>query len=150
MGAEGVRPLLLDQGCTLPLPARRGELASRRLLLAYLPFDHLLADLHAQVIDRGIVGQREEVGAFEPLVAGIEKALPDRSPDGVAGDPQQRVGRLQRRHHRPVAADEDHAAALVGLQAMQDPLPPGSCACAAALVATTTSPSVTAMPPRRR
>src|SRR5262249_48441384 len=54
--------------------------------------DQAVADLHAQVVDRRVLGQREDVDAFRPRAAGIRELLTDGGARHDAGHDDVDVG----------------------------------------------------------
>src|SRR4029453_5737938 len=79
---------------TLVLGLRGGSLLDDAL-------DDALADPHPQVIDGGVLGQRKDIDAFSPQVAGVGELLTDASSRDGAGHDHVDVGvQHGRRHER--------------------------------------------------
>src|SRR5215470_970983 len=93
---EDVGPFLLDEARApavllglLVLRLRGGSLLDDAL-------DQSVADLHAQVVDRRVLGQGKDVDAFRPRLTGIRELLTDRGARHDTGHDDADVG-LERR-----------------------------------------------------
>ena len=64
-----------------------------------LAFDEAVTDLHAQAVNAGVLGQRENISAFDPGLGGIFKALCDRGTDDRSGYVEGNIGRYERSGH---------------------------------------------------
>ena len=79
---EEVRPLLLDETGAAAFGARR--LIDRPGLGPRLDLadDDAVADHHLEIVDRAVVGQREDVNGLDPAVAGVAEHLGDPATHG--------------------------------------------------------------------
>ncbi|MCY1294906.1 hypothetical protein D9M70_442230 [compost metagenome] len=94
---EDVRALLLEQCRLLALGLRLFVDLLGFLARLYLALDEAVADLHLQRIDRRILGQGEDIGAFDPALAGVLEALGHAGAHDRAVDVDRHVRRRPRR-----------------------------------------------------
>ena len=94
---EHVRPLLLDQRRLAAFGLRGLVGAPRLAALLDHAFDHALADLHAQVVDGGLLRQRKHVDAFAPLARRVHEALRDLHARDDPAHVHRDVGEEERR-----------------------------------------------------
>jgi hypothetical protein len=116
-GGEDVGTLLFDKAGLAAL--RLGFLvgALGRLALLDLALDDPAGNQQAQAVDRGVLGQREDVDAFLPGLPRIAEALAHLDPGDHAADAYPDVGRQYRRRQEEVltlAAEEKTAAPDLG------------------------------------
>ncbi len=83
---EDVRPVLHEQARAVTLCARILVDLPRLLLLAQDAADLALADRHHELVDGGLLGQREEVHGLDLFVVRVLELLRDVDGRDVAGD----------------------------------------------------------------
>ena len=94
---EDVGPLLLDEARAPALVFRLLVLRLGRRPLLNHALDQPVADLHAEMVDRGVLGQREDVDALRPRGAGVRELLTNARPRDDAGHHDVDVGLERRR-----------------------------------------------------
>ena len=106
---EKIGALLLDERGLFPFGFCRVVSALRVLPLLDLAFDDAFADLHAQVIDRGLLRQREHVDSLAPVRGRIDEALRDARTRRHAGDIDVNVGEKKWRSDFRLAIEQQRA-----------------------------------------
>ena len=107
---EDVGALLLDE--TRLLACVLGRLVERLGVLAALnlAFDHAVADLHAERVHRGLLGQGKDIDALEPAIARVLEALGDDGAGDGAVDVDDDVGGKPRGLDIAVLGSEEEGA----------------------------------------
>ncbi len=117
---EEIGALLLDQRRFPAFALGLRIHAPRLFLFLHLPFDHAAADAKPQAVDGGVLGERKDVDALDPVRAGVVERLRHACPRHDSGDVDDDIGFDFRRRREgalgPRPEEEGAGLRLTGLR----------------------------------
>lgn len=89
---EHIGPLLIDQTGVVALTARFFVDGASLLPLLYVAANHTIADVHDELVNGGVGGQRKYIQAFNPVVRRVGELLRNDHPRNIACDLRPETG----------------------------------------------------------